>query len=335
MAEDALPDYRSTLYAGVFGARATTFSHSPKEASRDNHMSYVQEQFAIKKPSRLPWIVAGIVAVVLAVAAGVAFTQRSHRTVVFGDTLKVHFEPAMAGEQKLIEYVSDKIAPDYGIKLEAVGLQDPAQADRAVADGTYAGTIYQHQWWLKQVVDANGFALTATLPVFQWGFGLYSDRYKSISDVPNGATFVVPNDGANQGQALWLLARIGLIGLNKNIEPRVAKLRDVSSNPHHYVFKELDLLSEPRVLDSVDVAIGYTAQFDAGKVPRSKGILFPHAPRTFASQLVIGTPYLGDPQIEKLKKAFSDPRVQQYLQTTSDPLVHGVLTPVSAGSSNE
>ncbi len=36
----------------------------------------------------------------------------------------------------------------------------------------------------------------------------------------------------------------------------------------------------PRALNSVDAAIGYVSQFDAGKVPREKGILFPPAPRT-------------------------------------------------------
>ena len=288
-----------------------------------------QPQFQLKKRSKGPWIV-GAVALALIAAGAIAYVNhRANAAVVFGDTLKVHYEPAMAGEQKLIEYVGAHIAPDYGIKLEAVGLQDPAQADAAVANGTYAGTIYQHQWWLKQVVDANGFKLTPTEPVFQWSFGLYSTRYASIKDVPDGATFMVPNDGANQGQALWLLQREGLIRLDKRIEPRVAKLRDITDNPHHYVFKEIDLLSMPRVLDSVDVAIGYTSQFDAGKIPRSKGILFPPAPRTFASQLVVGTKYLNDPQIVKLQKAFADPRVKQYLETTDDPLVKGVLTPVS------
>jgi D-methionine transport system substrate-binding protein len=293
-------------------------------------MSSPQPQFEIKQRMKGPWIASAVVLVV-AVAGAIAYVNhRANAAVQFGDTLKVHYEPAMAGEQKLIEYVSEHIAPDYGIKLEAVGLQDPAQADAAVANGTYAGTIYQHQWWLKQVVDANGFKLTSTEPVFQWSFGLYSDRYKNIKDVPDGATFIVPNDGANQGQALWLLQREGLIGLDKQVEPRVAKLRDITDNPHHYVFKEIDLLSMPRVLDSVDVAIGYTSQFDAGKIPRSKGILFPPAPRTFASQLVIGTQYLDNPQIIKLQKAFADPRVRQYLETTDDPLVRGVLSPVSA-----
>ncbi|UTN99919.1 MetQ/NlpA family ABC transporter substrate-binding protein [Serratia nematodiphila] len=285
--------------------------------------------FEIVKKKRWPWPV-GIAAVAIIAAAVWHFSARQQQTVQFGSTLKVHFEPAMAGEQRVIEYVGEHIAPDYGLRLEAVGLQDPVQADRAVAQGQYAATIYQHQWWLKQVVEANGFKLTPTLPVFQWAFGIYSDRYTSIAELPDGAEIVVPNDGANLGQALWLLQRIGLIGLDPAIEARTARLKDIRENKRHFNFKELDLLTMPRALNSVDAAIGYVSQFDAGKVPREKGILFPPAPKTFASQLVIGTPYLQDENIRKLQRAFADPRLQAWLKNTDDPLVKGVLVPVSA-----
>ncbi|MCA6702859.1 metal ABC transporter substrate-binding protein, partial [Klebsiella pneumoniae] len=49
-----------------------------------------------------------------------------------------------------------------------------------------------------------------------------------------------------------------------------------------------------------------------------------------AKQLVIGTPYLSQENIVKLKQAFSDPRIQTWLKTTDDPLVKDVLVPVSA-----
>ncbi|UGS40852.1 MetQ/NlpA family ABC transporter substrate-binding protein [Pseudocitrobacter corydidari] len=287
------------------------------------------EQFELRKARRWPWLVA-LAILLIAIAAFAWWRTQGPAQVVFGTTLKIHYEPAMAGEQRIIEYIGEHIAPDYGLTLEAVGVQDPVQADRAVADGTYAGTIYQHQLWLKQVVDANGFALSTTVPVFQWAFGIYSDRYPSIDKLPKGATIVVPDDGANQGQALWLLARIGLIKLDPAVEPRTAKLKNIVENPHQYQFKELDLLTMPRALNSVDAAIGYVSQFDAGKIPREKGILFPPAPRTFASQLVIGTPYLNQENIEKLKQTFADPRIQTWLKTTDDPLVKGVLVPVSA-----
>ncbi len=307
------------------------------------------EQFELRKARRWPWLAALAVIILLAIAFWWWRGHTQSQQVVFGSTLKIHYEPAMAGEQRIIEYINQHIAPDYGLKLEAVGVQDPVQADRAVAEGQYAGTIYQHQWWLKQVVDANGFALSTTVPVFQWAFGIYSDRYSSVQALPNGATIVVPDDGANQGQALWLLQRIGLISLDPAVEqpqglpqriglisldpavePRTAKLKNIVGNPHQFVFKELDLLTMPRALNSVDAAIGYVSQFDAGKVPREKGILFPPAPRTFASQLVIGTPYLSQENIVKLKQAFSDPRIQTWLKTTDDPLVKDVLVPVSA-----
>lgn len=57
----------------------------------------------------------------LLVVAGHTQSQQ----VVFGSTLKIHYEPAMAGEQRIIEYINQHIAPDYGLKLEAVGVQDP------------------------------------------------------------------------------------------------------------------------------------------------------------------------------------------------------------------
>ncbi|MDR0579404.1 MAG: hypothetical protein LBG21_02265 [Campylobacteraceae bacterium] len=285
--------------------------------------------FTIKKRHNLAWIILSIV--ILAIAIGTFYYFKSQRSdiVVFTDKLKVHYLPSYAGEERIIKYIDEYIAPDYGIKVEAVALADGTQANRIVAEGGYAGTVLQHQWWLKQVVEANGFELTPTVEVFQWSFAIYSDRYKNVDELPEGAVIAIPIDGANQGQALWLLEREGLIGLDKNIEPKTAKIKNIVDNPRKFEFKELDLLTMPRVLDSIDAGVSYVSLFDAGKISRDKGILFPKAPRTFASRLVIGTKFLNDPYIKKLQEAFADPRVQEYLETTDDPLVQGVLTPVS------
>lgn len=84
------------------------------------------EQFELRKARR--WLAGGAGGVILLAIA--FWWWRGHtqsQQVVFGSTLKIHYEPAMAGEQRIIEYINQHIAPDYGLKLEAVGVQDPVQ----------------------------------------------------------------------------------------------------------------------------------------------------------------------------------------------------------------
>ena len=287
-----------------------------------------------KNTNTLPWAIAAL-AVVVAIALAVLLIQQrgnpANAAAAGSKTeFRVHFEPAMAGEEKILEFVAGTIAPDYGIEIEPVGLQDPIQANQAVASGQFDATIFEHEWYMQQSAEAAGVQLTATVELYQWGFGLYSTRYGSVEQLPQGATLLLPNDVANQGQALWLLEREGLLGLDPEIEPRTAKMADVIENPHGFVLKEADLLAMPRMLEDVDVAIGYVSQFDAGKVGREKGILFPEPPRTFASKLIFGSEFAQSADAQKLIEVFSDPRLQEYLATTDDPLVQGVLTPVSA-----
>ncbi|MGM7669722.1 MetQ/NlpA family ABC transporter substrate-binding protein [Microbacterium sp. A93] len=288
-----------------------------------------------KSRSVLPWSLAAI-ATVVALALGLVVIQQSNRPAVAAGgeaeitrPLKVHYEPAMAGEESLVEFVAEEIAPDYGVEIEAVGIADAVQANRAVAEGQVDATIFEHQWYMKQVAEGNDFDLSTTVEIYQWAFGLYSTRYDAVEDLPDGATVAVPTDLANQGQALWLLEREGLIGLDSDIEPRTAQLKDVVENPRRFDFTEIDLLSMARTLDSVDAALGYTNIFDAGKIGRDQGILFPDPPRTYASWLIVGTDFKDTPETRKLVEVFSDPRFEEYLKTTDNPLVAGVLTPVS------
>lgn len=290
--------------------------------------------FTLRKSNNvLPWTVAAI-ATLLAITLAILLIQ--HRSApaataeVGGKTkFKVHFEPAMAGEEKILDFVAETIAPDYGVTIEPVGLQDPIQSNQAVASGQFDATIFEHQWYMQQSAEAAGVELTPTVELYQWGFGLYSTKFHSIDALPEGSTLLLPNDVANQGQALWLLQREGLLSLDPDIEPRTAKIADVRDNPHGFILKEADLMAMPRMLDDVDIAIGYVSQFDAGKIARENGILFPEPPRTFASRLIMSKEFAQSADAKKLIEVFSDPRLNEYLKSTDDPLVQGVLTPVS------
>jgi D-methionine transport system substrate-binding protein len=273
-------------------------------------------------------VVAAIVAVIIVASGG-----SSTKTVTgshFGTTLRIAYEADSDSERAFLQWLNEAIAPKYGVKIDPVGISDGNQLDQATVDGQFAANIYQHIHWLNEVVKATGMKLTAVGPVFQWAYSVYSSKHKSLAALPRGAQIALLNDPANTAQALWLLERAGLITFKPGTIPWSATTNNISSNPRHLHFVFIDYGAGPRTLDSVDAVIAYNMQFISARTPQSDKIYAPLAPRSFAGQLVVGTRYLHDPQVQKLIKVFFDPRVQPFLRTTQNPQLHDQLNPVSA-----
>ncbi|APF40404.1 MetQ/NlpA family ABC transporter substrate-binding protein [Neomicrococcus aestuarii] len=285
--------------------------------------------FTITKKKKWPWAVGGVVAIA-AIAAGIAFGANSGAkspNEIAGATLTVVTAEGNHAEQALVNYVAEEIAPKYGIKVEFKGLADSTTLNRAVSTGEVAATVYQHKLWLAQVLEANpDFKEEAAIPVFRWGFGIWSEKYKSVEDIPNGATISLYSDPANEAQGLWLLERAGLITLKDGINKWEATQKDIAENPKNIKFKLLDFAAQSRSLPDLDAAVGYTEYYVSAKVDISKQIFAPPAPDEFAGQLTIGSEYKDTENIQNLIKAFQDPAVQEYLRT--DPAVKDLLLPV-------
>lgn len=287
--------------------------------------------FTVRRRRRWPWVVGGIV-VVLGVAAAVVVPRLVGTTspnLVPGATLTVVTAEGNAAEQALVQFVADEVAPKYGITVEFTGLSDSNTLNRAVSEGEVAATVYQHKLWLSQVLEANpDFREEAATPVFRWGFGLWSDRYASVDEIPDGANISLYSDPANEAQGLWLLERAGLIELDPAVDKWTATQQDIIANPKKLTFTLLDFAAQSRSLQDLDAAVGYTEYYLAADIPLEKQIYAPAAPDEFAGQLTIGSDYRDADNIRKLVAAFQDPAVQEFLRT--DPRVKGILLPLDA-----
>lgn len=285
--------------------------------------------FELKKRRHWPWILGGALAIVgLITSIGIQLiTPTKSAAVVAGATLTVATAEGNASEQALINFVAKNVAPKYGITVAFKGLSDSNTINRAVSDGEVAATVYQHKLWLSQVLESNpDFAETAAAPVFRWGFGLWSSKWKSVKDIPEGARISLYSDPANEAQGLWVLERAGLITLTPGIEKAKATLPDIATNPKHITFNLLDFAAQSRALPDLDAAVGYTEYYLAANIPLKKEIFAPQAPDEFAGQLTIGTKFAGTANIKKLVAAFTDPAVQKFLAT--DPSVKNILLPL-------
>jgi YaeC family lipoprotein len=285
--------------------------------------------FELEKRRRWPWIVGGAV-VVVGVAAAITVplvTTSTSANEIDGATLTVVTAEGNAAEEALVEFVAEEVAPKYGITVEFRGLSDSTTLNSAVSSGEVAGTIYQHKLWLSQVLDANpDFRETAATPVFRWGFGLWSDTYTDVSQIPDGATISLYSDPANEAQGLQILETAGLITLDDSIDKSYATQDDIVDNPKNLQFVLLDFAAQSRALPDLDAAVGYTEYYLAAGIPIEQQIYAPTAPDDFAGQLTVGTDYLDSPNIQNLIAAFKDPAVQEFLAT--DPTVKGILLPL-------
>lgn len=287
--------------------------------------------FELARRRRWPWI-AGGAALVLGIGAAIAvpqLTAAQSPNLVPGATLVVATAEGNAAEQALVQFIADEVAPKYGITVAFRGLSDSNTINRAVSEGEIAGTVYQHELWLSQVLQANpDFRETAATPVFRWGFGVWSDKHSSIDEIPDGGTISLYSDPANEAQGLWLLERAGLITLREGIDRAAATQDDIVENPKNLQFVLLDFAAQSRALPDIDAAVGYTEYYLAAGTPLEQQIFAPAAPDEFAGQLTVGTDYLDSDNIQALIKAFQDPAVQEFLAT--DERVKGILLPLDA-----
>jgi len=274
--------------------------------------------FELARRRRWPWI-AGVAALVLGIGAAIAvpqLTAAQSPNLVPGATLVVATAEGNAAEQALVQFIADEVAPKYGITVAFRGLSDSNTINRAVSEGEIAGTVYQHELWLSQVLQANpDFRETAATPVFRWGFGVWSDKHSSIDEIPDGGTISLYSDPANEAQGLWLLERAGLITLREGIDRAAATQDDIVENPKNLQFVLLDFAAQSRALPDIDAAVGYTEYYLAAGIPLEQQIFAPAAPDEFAGQLTVGTDYLDSGNIQALIKAFQDPAVQEFLAT--------------------
>jgi len=287
--------------------------------------------FNIKTRKRWPWVIGGIVVIlggVAAIAIPLLNPAKSPNEVA-GATLVVVTADGNASEQALVQFVAEKVAPKYGITIAYKGLADSNTLNRAVSEGEVAGTVYQHKLWLGQVLEANpDFKEEAATAVFRWGFGVFSDKYTDVNQIPQGGKVSLYSDPANEAQGLWLLERAGLITLKEGINKWQATVDDIATNPKNLEFVLLDFAAQSRALPDLAAAVGYTEYYLAAKIPLSQQIFAPAAPDEFAGQLTIGSKYATTENIKALVAAFKDPLVQEFLAT--DPSVKNILLPLNA-----
>jgi D-methionine transport system substrate-binding protein len=173
--------------------------------------------------------------------------------------------------------------------------------------------FFQHQPYLDEFNKGKGTDLVSVAKVHVEPFGAYSDKIKQLAELPDGANVALPNDATNEGRALLLLAKAGLITL-KDPTSILATPKDVLQNPKNLKFRELEAATLPRVLTQVDLALINTNYALGAKLdPTKDALVIEGAESPYANILVTTQANKDSDAIKKLVAALNSPEVKTFI----------------------
>ena len=152
----------------------------------------------------------------------------------------------------------DAIQPELekkGYKIKIVEFSDYVQPNNALAEKEIDVNVFQHSTYLKKFSTDHNLKLSYLTEIPTAAMGIFSDKYESISKLPEGSVIAIPNDDTNLSRALRVLAQTGAVQLNPKIDASKATVKDIAVNNKHFTFKEVNAEILPSVLDSVGAAI--------------------------------------------------------------------------------
>ena len=113
-----------------------------------------------------------------------------------------------AGPHAQIIDVVKKVAAKHGLDLKVVEFTDYVVPNQALAQTETRGQLVPARALSEEpdrqdrLEDRQASANTIASPM-----GVYSKKYKTLAELPNGATVAIPNDPTNGARALLILAR--------------------------------------------------------------------------------------------------------------------------------
>ncbi len=212
-------------------------------------------------------------------------------------------------ETELMQVAQDVAKEKFGLTVQIIEFSDYVEPNAALNDGSIDANMFQHQPYLDQQIKDRHYQLITVGKTFVYPMGIYSKKIKTIADVPKDGLVAIPNDPSNEGRALLLLQKAGLIQLKKAAGLYATPI-DIQRNTKQLKFKELDAAQLARSLQDVDLAIINTNYaIPAGLSPTQDAIFHEDSDSPYANIIVVRQDEKEDPRIKQLVASFQSDKV--------------------------
>jgi D-methionine transport system substrate-binding protein len=251
----------------------------------------------------------------------------SYMAIPKQDTLKVGI---MSGPQEQIMQVAQQVAAkQYNLNLQLVTFDDYVLPNTALSSANIDANIFQTLPYLNAQIAQRHYQLVPIAKTFIYPMGLFSQKFHQLSSLPYGAVIAIPNDPSNEGRALLLLQKAGLI----TVDPKAglsATPENIIANPKKLQFKALDAASIPRALPDVDVAAITNDYVAPAGLSLAQALYKEDANAPYGNIIVVQAKDKNNPIFQKLIAVMHSPEV---VKATEQVYPNGAAIPAWTSSS--
>jgi D-methionine transport system substrate-binding protein len=218
-----------------------------------------------------------------------------------------------------------KEAKQHGIDIQLVNFSDYSQPNPALVQKQIDLSLFEHLQFLGTYnVQAHEDLVPIGATIIN-PLSLYSDKYKSVKDIPKGTTIAVPNDPANLARGLNVLASVGLIKFKDKVsQPTQA---DIDTSTSKVQVALVDAATTVNQLSSLGGAVVNNNYAQAANIDPNSAIAKDN-PKSPSAQPYINT-FVARPE-DKNNKTFAE-----IVKLYRSPAVMKAVLAASKGTSVE
>lgn len=206
------------------------------------------------------------------------------------------------------------ILEKQGYTIKTMNFSTLEVNNQSVNNGQVDFNLDQHTAYLNVFNREKGTHLYPLVHIPTIPAAIYSDKYASFQQAPNGATVLIPSDPANTSRALRILTDNHFIQLKSGTNPILATSRDIVSNPKQLKIKEMDSVMIPRTLGEVDFGFASGGIAYQSKLDPKKAVLREKVIPEMEMVVTINEKNKDTQWAKDLKAAYQSPEFKQFMQ---------------------
>ncbi|PLR85242.1 MetQ/NlpA family ABC transporter substrate-binding protein [Bacillus sp. V33-4] len=246
--------------------------------------------------------------------------EKESKTLVVGASNVPHAE-ILEEAKPLLE--------EKGIELEIETFQDYIVPNQALESKELDANYFQHIPYLEAQMKEHGYKFTNAGGIHIEPIGVYSKKYKSLEELPEGAHIIMSSSVADHGRILSMLEKEGLIKLNAGVEKTTATIDDIAENAKNLEFDtEYEASLLPQIYNNGEgdaVLINSNYAIDAGLNPLDDSIAIEEEDSPYVNVIAVRE---GDEEKEEIKTLVEVLRSEE-IQNFILEKYEGAVVPVS------